>query len=81
MDAFYDAKAPKRPTNLSCNSDLLRKAKALGINLSAVLEQALEKQVRERLAEEWRAAHRGAVEEYNKLVEEHGVFSKGMRSF
>lgn len=81
MDACYNVKAPKRPTNLSCNSDLLQKAKALGINVSAVLEQALEKRVKERLAEEWRTANREAVEHYNARVEESGVFSDGWRSF
>ena len=41
MLASYDHNAPKKPTNLSINSDLLRKAKELDINLSAALEQAL----------------------------------------
>jgi antitoxin CcdA len=37
----FDRGAPKRATNLSFNSDLLRRAKALGINLSARLEPEL----------------------------------------
>ena len=41
MQALYDFDAPKKATNLSLNSDLLKKTKALNINLSATLEQAL----------------------------------------
>lgn len=37
----FDRGAPKRATNLSFNADLLRRAKALGINLSARLEPEL----------------------------------------
>ena len=37
----FDRGAPKRATNLSFNSDLLRRAKGLGINLSARLEPEL----------------------------------------
>ena len=38
---IYDQEAPKRATNLSINSDLLKKAKEMDINLSAALEQTL----------------------------------------
>lgn len=41
MLELYNQTAPKKPTNLSINSDLLKKAKALEINLSATVEQAL----------------------------------------
>lgn len=38
---FFDYAAPKKTTNLSINSDLLKQAKALHINLSQILEQRL----------------------------------------
>ena len=38
----------KKPANVSINEGLLREAKALGINLSAALESALEIEVRAR---------------------------------
>ena len=41
MRHLYDENAPKKATNLSLNSDLLAKSRALKINLSATLEQAL----------------------------------------
>jgi antitoxin CcdA len=41
MQAFYDLNAPKKAANLSLNSELLKKARTLSINLSATLDQAL----------------------------------------
>ena len=38
---IFDQKAPKKPTNLSINSDLLMLAKKSGINLSRALEHRL----------------------------------------
>ena len=37
----YDTSAPRKPTNLTVNSDLMRKAKERKINVSSVLEIAL----------------------------------------
>ena len=81
MRPVYDDAAPKKATNLSVNSDLLRKARDLDINLSSVLEQALEQTVMLRLAEQWLEENRSAIESYNEHIEEHGVFSDGVRGF
>lgn len=81
MHAIYDRTAPKKATNLSLNSDLLRQAKALGINLSAELEGALEEIVKQRLSERWLEENSAAISRYNERVEAEGVFSDGIRSF
>ena len=81
MRPVYDDAAPKKATNLSVNSDLLRKARDLDINLSSVLEQALEQIVKRRLCEQWLEENRAAIESYNDHVEAHGVFSDGVRGF
>ena len=81
MQALYDSNAPKKATNLSLNSDLLKKARDLGLNLSAVVELALAEVVQRHLAEEWKAQNREAIAAYNQQVEERGVFSDGLRSF
>ncbi len=81
MLLVYDSTAAKKPTNLSLNSDLLRQARELGINLSSVLEEALEEVVRRRLGELWLAENRKAIAAYNEHVEAHGVWSDGLRSF
>ena len=81
MFALYDQNAPKKPTNLSINSDLLRRAKELDINLSAALEQALTNQLKAKQAQLWLKQNKKSIDAYNKAVDENGVFSDGLRSF
>ena len=81
MHTTYDPQAPKKATNLSLNSDLLKQARELDVNLSAVLEEALADVVKERLSQRWLEQNREAIETYNQHVEEAGVFSDGLRSF
>lgn len=81
MKRSFDLQAPKKPTNVSINSDLLDKAKALKINLSATLEQALTEKVNAKQRELWKLENQTAIEAYNRLVEDNGVFSDEMRTF
>ena len=81
MQAYYKTDAPKKPVNLSLNSELLKLSKVLGLNLSGVAEEAIAKAVRTRLEEEWLRENADAIQAYNKRVEDHGVFSDGLRSF
>ena len=81
VQTTYDTQAPKRPANLSINGDLLSKAKALDINLSATLEQALAAALRERRRTQWLAENQAAIAAYNDHMEQHGVFSDGLHSF
>ena len=81
MNPLYDTAALKKPANVSVNGDLLRKAKALDINLSATLEAALATEVKRRRAEQWLKDNKPSLDAYNKFVEKHGVFSDGLRNF
>lgn len=81
MRPVHDHSAPKKPTNLTINSDLLRKARELDINLSAALEQALETMLRQRLSEQWLAENQEAISAYNAHVEANGVYSNSIRNF
>lgn len=82
MQTVFDSTAPKKPANLSINSDLLQKARALDINLSATLEEALTQLVKEKEQQEWLNANKEAIQDYNNHVDKADVFSKGlMRSF
>ena len=81
MDLAYDTKAPKKPTNVSINSDLLAKAKTLKINVSATLETALADIIAARRRELWKEENRSAIAAYNKLIEEAGAAFDGLRSF
>ncbi len=77
----YDLTAPKKPANLTINSDLLRHARAQKINLSATLERALVDELRRRQGERWLRDNRDAIAAYNAAVETQGVFSDGVRTF
>lgn len=81
MHAIYDENAIKKASNLSINSDLLRQAKALDINLSATLEAALKVKIQELRAQQWIEENRDSISAYNESVAERGVFSDGLRSF
>ena len=77
----HDLSAPKKATNLTVNSDLLAQAKALGINLSQVLEQSLIQEVKKRKAETWLRENQAAIQSYNQDVLGLGLFSDELRSF
>ena len=79
MHNIYNHNAPKKPTNLSINSDLLGKAKKLKINLSATLESALEAQVRLSAREKWLKDNKKAIASLNDFAESSGLFSDSYR--
>lgn len=81
MNLAYDLQAPKRPTNVNVNSDLLAKARARKIHLSATLESALSDIVTARQRELWLEENRAAIDAYNQLVEENGLATDELRSF
>ncbi|MEN0038871.1 MAG: type II toxin-antitoxin system CcdA family antitoxin [Cellvibrio sp.] len=81
MNGIYDPSAPKKATNLSINSELLRKAKEFDINLSATLEQALIEKVKQRQRELWLSANKSAIDDYNSYAEQNGQLSDSLRSF
>ncbi len=78
---LYDPAAPRKATNLSINSDLLRLARELGVNLSRELEHRLEEIVAEERRRRWLAENEEAIAAYNDHIEQSGVFSEGLRRF
>ncbi len=81
MLVFYDIDAPKKPINVTINSDLLLKAKELKLNISSVLENALAEKVRQEKRNEWRKENADAIASYNKVIEDNGVFSDTSGTF
>jgi antitoxin CcdA len=79
--AHFDTTAPKKATNLSINSDLLRQTKELNINLSQTVEDYLSELVREAKRKQWLAENAEAIAAYNERIERDGVFSDGLRRF
>jgi antitoxin CcdA len=77
----YDNAARKRPVNLSVNSDLLRQAKSLGINLSQVFDEAIRLKLKKALEEQWLADNEQAIEVFNRHIEKDGIFAADKRRF
>lgn len=61
----FDPEAPKEPTNVSINQDLVRAAKAHRLNVSRIAEVALAEAVREKAWQAWIEDNAEAVERYN----------------
>jgi antitoxin CcdA len=77
----FDTSAPKKATNLSINSDLLRQAKELHINLSQTVEEHLAGLVREAKQKQWLAENAGFIAAYNKHIEKEGLPLEQYRTF
>lgn len=75
------AKAKKTATNLSIRSDLVERAKAMRLNLSRLLEDALEAAIRTRESADWLEVNARAIDTYNARVEARGTFGDAWRRF
>ena len=71
----------KKAVNLSINRDLLDRARDGDLNLSSILEVALQRELQLRERERWLTENRAAMDVYNEHVEKDGVFSDGLRTF
>jgi len=71
----------KAPTNVSVRADLVKKARLLELNLSELLETALEKAIQDHERAAWLEANKTAIDGYNTRVAKHGVFSDDWRRF
>ncbi len=71
----HDASAAKKAVNLSINSDLLRQARELELNLSQALEERVLEIVREERARRWQEENCAAIEAHNRFTEKHGLFN------
>lgn len=81
MQSLFDPEAPKKPTNLSVNSDLLEKCRAMNINLSATLEAALKQKLAEGASSTWADENHNEIRAYNEFIEEVGCFGEEFREF
>lgn len=72
-----------RKTRVSVTIDeaLVAKAKAAGINLSAVAEEAIRFETRAEEMRRWAEENGAALQAKARLVEEEGLWSDGLRLF
>jgi antitoxin CcdA len=69
-----------RPINLRVHGDLIEAARQERINLSALLERALEDELAVRRRRRWRDDNARAIAAYNRLLAQHGTFFRPRRS-
>ena len=79
--AAYNVSAPKRPTNVSINEDLLAQARDLGVNLSQTLEEGLKAHLAAERRRRWLEENKAAFEACNEHFEKYGLWSDGIRMF
>jgi antitoxin CcdA len=77
----HRTKPHKKATNLSISVDLLQIAREDNLNLSKMLEESLEWYRKKKREKEWLETNRKAFDDYNRMVNEHGLFSDGRRLF
>jgi len=71
----------KASTKLSIRIDLVERVKALDLNLSEVVETALEEAIVAAEQARWLAENEAAIDYFNKFIEEHGAFGEEFRDF
>jgi antitoxin CcdA len=80
MPPFHDTTAPRRPTNLSLNADLVAKARAAKLNLSAIAEAAIGQALAQAAAERFHAEIARSVAEYHRYLDTYGSFADAVRA-
>ena len=64
----------KKVIRVSINAELAAEAKAVGVNLSELLEKALRDEVaKQRRWAQWREENREAIEASNRHLRKHGL--------
>ena len=73
--------AKKRATNLSLSADMLKAAKALGINVSRECDRHLRMIVKSEQEAQWKRENADFIVAYNATVEAEGLPLDEWRSF
>ncbi|PIO96633.1 post-segregation antitoxin CcdA [Pleomorphomonas carboxyditropha] len=75
------SQSTRKATNLSLDADLVRQARALGVNISQAAEAGVRRAVAEARAEQWRRDNAAALASSNRWVEENGLPLERHRQF
>src|SRR4029077_15826675 len=67
---------PRRATNLTVREDLVAAARQARINLSGLLERALEEELVRLKWRQWRRENAASIAAYNRHIKEHRPFSQ-----
>ena len=72
-----DTSEQRRAVNLSVSPELLAEGRRAGINLSALLDRALRRELVELRRLNWRAQNARAIDAYNRHLERYGTCFEG----
>jgi len=81
MSSIYNRSALKKATNITINSDLLKKAKMYNINISQTVEKHLVNLIKEIEKNKWLEENAEAMKKQNERIEKLGAFSDRLRRF
>ena len=73
--------APRKAVNLSVRQDLVREARKRGVNLSRLLEEAIDRRLRLDAGRRWQDENREAIRAYNERIARDGPWNKDLLSF
>jgi antitoxin CcdA len=71
----------RKAVNLTMDADLLAKAKAEGLNLSAALEEKIRSDVARIEIERWKRENAEAIASYERRVADEGVAGEEYRRY
>lgn len=64
---------PKTRTNISLDSAMFEEARKLGMNISAITENALQQELRRERARQWHEENAEALEARTRWIEQNGM--------
>jgi antitoxin CcdA len=76
MQLAYNTNAPRRPVNLTANSDLVNMVRNEKGNLSKLFEQTMIAFLAERELARWKEENKAAFDSYNSMISERGSVSE-----
>ncbi|MBX9453502.1 MAG: type II toxin-antitoxin system CcdA family antitoxin [Mesorhizobium sp.] len=76
-----EAPSIRKAANLSIDAHVLAEAKALSVNISRAAEAGISDAVRQEKERRWKEENRGALESWNRWVEENGIPLSEYRQF
>jgi antitoxin CcdA len=71
----------KKTVSVTVEPMLLQQARDAGLNLSAILTEALRQEIRLAASEKWKKENSAGLQELNRITEEHGLLSDEYRTF
>lgn len=71
----------KKTVSVTLEPLLLQQARDAGINISAVLTEALKQEISASGPERWKKENRAGLQELNRITDEHGLLSDDYRTF